>query len=362
MSNIDDILDQFVNGYNVYLPNNKVVDEAFKDLVILVTGAAGSIGSGLVKQLSFCSFKKLIILDIAESGLYDLQQELVINNIQNFETVICDIRNIERLEHVFSAFKPNLIIHTAAYKHVPLMEHNPYEAVTTNVLGTYNVSKLSEKYNVNKFVFISSDKAVNPISIMGATKRVAELCVNYFGEKKLKKTKFVTIRFGNVFGSNGSVVPLFKKQIENGGPITLTHKAIDRYFMPIQEAVQLILETTSLSNESETYIFDMGKPVKIFELARKMISQQGLNYPDDINVKIIGLRPGEKLEEELYFSYETLQSTSNNKIKLVENKKVFDYQEIERKLYDLCSIHPNMDKQEIVSEIKKLVPEYNSTV
>ena len=225
--------------------------------------------------------------------MYDLQQELLSKGVTNFIPIVADIRDHQRIEIIFEKFRPNMIFHAAAYKHVPLMENNPCEAIMINLLGTRKLADLSLKYNVDKFVFVSTDKAVNPTNVMGATKRAAEMYIKCL--HKEGKTKFITTRFGNVLGSNGSVIPLFKKQIEKGGPLTVTHKDITRFFMTIPEASQLVIEAGTMGNGGEIFIFDMGASVKIFDLAKKMIRLSGLNYPNDINIEITGLRPGEKL-------------------------------------------------------------------
>lgn len=357
MSTLDNILQDAIGTGNLpYFPSSGL-GSAFENETILITGASGSIGSELTKQLSSLPCKKLILLDFAESALYDLQQELISNASRNHEIVICDIRNPERLESIFSSYEPTIVLHAAAYKHVPLMEHNPYEAITTNVLGTYNTSVLSVKYGVKKYIFISSDKAVNPTSIMGATKRIAELFISYLSKFNAKNTQLTTVRFGNVLGTSGSVVPLFKKQLERGGPMTLTHQAVERYFMPLPQAARLILETTALSKNNEIFIFEMGTPIKIADLAKKMIQLYGLRYPEDIEIKIIGLRPGEKLKEDLFFQSETPQPTSHEKIKILKVPGSIS-EDIESSIIDLCHIYPNTSKQDILSKIKNLVPEY----
>lgn len=350
--NIEDLL-----GREPIKIDNPLLKEEYDNQVILITGAAGSIGSELVRKLTPYQYKKLILLDNAESSLYDLQLELKNNDIEKFEIVVLDIRNKERLDFIFDTYKPNIVFHAAAYKHVPLMEQNPYEAVTVNVYGTYNVAKLAVKHGADKFVLISTDKAVNPTNVMGATKRIAEMCVCCMRSLGNGKTKFITTRFGNVLGSNGSVIPLFKKQIESGGPITLTHQDIIRYFMTIPEACQLVLEASAMGLGQEIFVFDMGKPVKIFDLAKNLILLSGLKYPEDIDIKIIGLRPGEKIYEELLTSGENIKPTYHEKILIAKCEKV-DAQEIEPLILDLCNISPAAQNIYIVSKIKELVPEY----
>src|SRR5688572_27474584 len=265
---------------------------------ILITGAAGSIGSEIVRQVLRFNIEKLIMLDCAESPLYDLEMEIAEHkSTRKTEPVIADIRNVERMDNVFRTFRPHIVFHAAAYKHVPLMENNPSEAILTNVLGTKVVASLADEYKVDKFVMISTDKAVNPTSIMGASKRIAETYIQSFNVHS--KTKFITTRFGNVLGSNGSVIPRFNKQIEARQPITITHPDITRFFMTIPEACQLVLEAGAMGKGGEIYIFDMGKSVKIVDLAKKMVQLSGLELGKDIQLIFTGLRPGEKLYEEL---------------------------------------------------------------
>ncbi len=340
----------------IRIDNPLLIDE-YNNKVLLVTGAAGSIGSELVRKLSGFQYKKLVIIDNSESALYDLQQELKRNNIINVETIIADVRNKQRLDQIFNSYKPEIIFHAAAYKHVPLMENNPFEAVSVNIFGTYNTAELAMKHGAEKFILISTDKAVNPTNVMGATKRIAEICI--FCQKNIVKgkTKFIITRFGNVLGSNGSVIPLFKKQIESGGPLTVTHKDIIRYFMTIPEASQLVLEAAAMGLGEEIFVFDMGKPIKIVDLAKNMIALSGLNYPNDIDIKIIGLRPGEKIFEELLIDGENTKPTYNEKIMIAKCRDVNENQlEKIKKLLLLDSTSSNI---EIVSIIKDIVPEYN---
>jgi len=337
--------------------SNPVLEDEYDNKIILVTGAAGSIGSELVRKLTNYNFKKLILVDIAESPLYDLQQELIQAGLTKFESLVADIRDLERLNKIFQLYKPKIVFHAAAYKHVPLMENSPYEAVKVNINGTRNIANLSVKHGINKFVLISTDKAVNPTNVMGATKRIAELYVSCLKGKG--QTKFITTRFGNVLGSNGSVIPLFKKQIENGGPLTVTHKDITRYFMTISEASQLVLEAATMGNGGEIFVFDMGKSVKIFDLAKNMIFLSGLNYPDDIKIKITGLRPGEKIYEELLADGENTTATYHEKIMIAKTIK-FDITQIESKIINLCSITSKHQNIEVVSMIKEILPEYIS--
>ena len=304
---IEDLLDRV--PINI---KNKRISNELKDKVIIVTGGAGSIGSELVRQIANCEYKSLIVIDQAESALYDLQQELKQNGFHNFIPIVGDIRDKNRMSSIFQEYKPHMVFHAAAYKHVPLMEYNSYEAIKINVAGTKVIVDLSLDNNVDKFIFVSTDKAVNPTNVMGATKRIAEMYISCAEQQK--KTKFITTRFGNVLGSNGSVIPLFKKQIEKGGPLTVTHKDITRYFMTIPEAAQLVLEAGGMGQGGEIFIFDMGDSVKIFDLAKNMIKLSGLKYPEDIDIKITGLRPGEKLYEELLANGEDTMPTYHKKI------------------------------------------------
>jgi FlaA1/EpsC-like NDP-sugar epimerase len=325
--------------------------------VILVTGAAGSIGSGLVKQIGNYQPKTIILLDQAESALYDLQQELhAKGNHFPFDIVIGDIRNYDRLKRVFEYYKPEYVFHAAAYKHVPLMENNPSEAVLTNVKGSKNLVDLALEYKVQKFVMISTDKAVNPTNVMGASKRVAEIYAQT--KNQLGQTKFVTTRFGNVLGSNGSVIPLFQKQIEQGGPLTITDERITRFFMTIPEACQLVLEAGSMGQGGEIFVFDMGKSVKIIDLAKKMIQLSGLELGKDIEIKVTGLRPGEKLYEELLASEENTILTHNPQILIAKMKENSDEQL--KAIEDLIQLFDSQHNEHIVRKMKEIVPEYIS--
>ena len=349
--NIDDLL-----GRNPIYLEKEIVKQDVKDKTILVTGAAGSIGSGIVKQLSNFQPKKVILLDQAESNLYELEQELKYNHPEfDFSIVVGDICNEKRMTRLFDYFKPDYVFHAAAYKHVPLMEDNPSEAIYTNVYGTKNIVDLSVKYNVKKFVFVSTDKAVNPTNVMGASKRIAEILIQ---TQINSTTRFITTRFGNVLGSNGSVIPLFKKQIELGGPITITDERITRYFMTIPEACQLVLEACSMGNGSEIYVFDMGESVKIIDLAKKMIKLSGLEINKDIEIKVTGLRPGEKLYEELLASDENTKPTHHPKILIAEVRK--NDKNITNKINQLIQLYFDQNNIEIVKLMKEIVPEYKS--
>ena len=337
--------------------SNPVLEEEYDNEIILVSGAAGSIGSEISRKLCKYNFKQLILLDTAESALYNLQQEFIREGISNFEVIVGDVRDRDRMNQIFERYKPKTIFHAAAYKHVPLMENSPYEAVRVNICGTRNMADLSVKHAINKFVFISTDKAVNPTNVMGATKRVAELYVTCLKGKG--QTKFITTRFGNVLGSNGSVIPLFKKQLDEGGPLTVTHSEITRYFMTISEASQLVLEAATMGNGGEIFVFDMGQSVKIFDLAKNMIFLSGLQYPDDIDIKITGLRPGEKIYEELLADGENTKPTYHEKIMIAKTKPI-DSVDIGAKIDQLCAINIKTQNLEIVSLIKNIIPEYIS--
>lgn len=351
--NIDDLLDR-----KQILIDNPIVKKEVNDKVILVTGAAGSIGSEISRQLASYTLKHLILVDQAESDLYDLQQELFQNGMTDFVALVADVRDKKRMREIFKEYRPEKVFHAAAYKHVPLMEDSPYEAVKVNVLGTKNIADLAIKYKVNRFVMVSTDKAVNPTNVMGATKRVAEMYISCVS-KHQEVTKFTTTRFGNVLGSNGSVIPLFKKQIEHGGPLTVTHKDITRYFMTIPEACRLVLEAGTMGVGGEIYIFDMGKSVKIYEMAKRMISLSGLKYPEDIDIKITGLRPGEKLFEELLAAGENTVKTYHEKIMIAKTQQM-NTTEILELIQELAVKKNKLTNIEIVKMLKEMVPEFLS--
>lgn len=333
--------------------------------VIMVTGAAGSIGSELCRQLCKINFKQLVLFDFAETGIYEINLELKKTYPgKPIVSVIGDVRNRERVESQIKLFGPDIIFHAAAYKHVPLMEEYPCEAVRTNVLGTSIVADMAVKYNVERFIMVSTDKAVRPSSVMGATKRLAEMYVQSLGiairQGKIKgRTSFTTTRFGNVLGSNGSVIPLFRKQILDGGPVTVTHPDIIRYFMTIPEACRLVLEAACLGDGNDIFLFDMGKPVKIADMARRMIELAGLVLGKDIDITYTGLRPGEKLYEELLYSKENSVPTGNPKIFkaiCVENS----YEEVNQAIRQLIAVAQTDNKLETVRTMKKIVPDFKS--
>ncbi len=344
--------------------NNNQISDQIKDKVVLVSGAAGSIGSEIVWQVAAFNPKKLILLDQAETPLHHISLEILkCNTTAEIICIIADVRNYDSLERVFNDYKPNIVYHAAAYKHVPLMEMNPQQAIFTNVLGSKYMADLSLKYKAERFVMVSTDKAVNPSNVMGASKRIAEKYVQSLAQKLKKEnnqtTKYITTRFGNVLGSNGSVVPLFTKQIENGGPITITHPDIIRYFMTIPEACQLVLEAGSMGNGGEIYIFDMGKPVKIIDLATKMIKLAGLEPKQDIEIKIVGLRPGEKLYEELLNDGSTTLPTHHEKIMIAQDVQE-DHEFISNQIDELKSLSSAYLVIDTVATMKKIVPEFKS--
>ena len=356
---IEDILERDP----IKLDNKLVAKEIFNKCVI-VTGGAGSIGSEIVRQVAGYKPKKLIIIDHAESPLYQIQLEIK-NTFPklNFEAIINDIRNFEKTESIFQQNTPDVVFHAAAYKHVPLMENYPAEAIFANVQGSKNIADLALKYNAEKFVMVSTDKAVNPSNVMGASKRIAEIYVQALQEysnRDLKKTTgFVTTRFGNVLGSNGSVVPLFKRQIEEGGPLTITHPDIIRYFMTISEACQLVIEAGAMGNGGEVFIFDMGEAVKIIDLAKKIIRLAGYTPYKEIDIKVIGLRPGEKLYEELLNKNSSTLPTYNDKI-MIAKVETYDYDKICNDISELLEFSNSQNKDAIVKKMKAIVPEFIS--
>lgn len=343
----------------------KSISSQLRGKTIMVTGAAGSIGSEIVRQVLNFSPQRIIILDQAETPLHSLCLEIAaLNSNIQIHNVLADVRNKQVLKQVFKLYKPQVVYHAAAYKHVPLMEENPSQAIFTNVMGTKILADLSLKYGAERFVMVSTDKAVNPSNVMGASKRIAEKYVQSLHFKSKKEnanqgTKFITTRFGNVLGSNGSVVPLFKRQIEEGGPITITHPDIIRYFMTIPEACQLVLEAGAMGNGGEIYIFDMGDPVKIIDLARKMIKLAGYSPDKEIKIKIVGLRPGEKLYEELLNDSAKTLPTHHEKIMIAE--EIFsDYEMVSIAIDNLIDVSEITSNVEIVGKMKAIVPEFKS--
>ena len=360
--------------------NNDIIGDQLKGRRVLVTGAAGSIGSEIVRQIAEFGPQMIILNDQSETPLHELHLELQENNLENnFHSFIGDVRDHCRMELLFQTFKPHYVYHAAAYKHVPLMEHNPAEAVRTNVMGTKVVADLSVKYGVQKFVMISTDKAVNPTNVMGASKRIAEIYVqSLFNSFKYQEpavytnglshlnrdrsgvnTRFITTRFGNVLGSNGSVIPRFKAQIQKGGPITVTHPEITRYFMTIPEACRLVLEAGSMGEGGEIFIFDMGKSVKIVELAKKMVRLSGLVPHQDIAIEFSGLRPGEKLYEELLNDLENTMPTHHEKI-MVAQVREYHFQTINEHIRELIKLSCEYKDRQVVVKMKEIVPEFKS--
>lgn len=353
---IEDLLGRRV----IEMDNPKVAGE-INSKTILLTGAAGSIGSEILRQLIRYLPSKIILIDQSETGIFELENEIqgkLPVNIKIF-SYVTDICNSDRMSKIFKEHKPDWVFHAAAYKHVPLMENNPYESVRNNVLGTKILADLAVENNIDKFIMISTDKAVNPTNVMGATKRLAEMYTQSLNNLEGVNTKFIATRFGNVLGSNGSVIPLFKKQIEAGGPITITHPEITRYFMTIPEACELVLEAASMGSGGEVFVFDMGESVKIIDLAKKMIALSGLTLNKDIHIKVTGLRPGEKLYEELLSTDENTLPTHHEKI-LIAKVNTRSYAELEIVLGDLDSLIQFGTNYQIVMKLKEIIPEYLS--
>ena len=327
--------------------------------VCMVTGGGGSIGSELCRQLAKCSPARLIILDIYENNAYDIQQELIrkYGGELNLSVEIASVRDYAKLDLIFNKYKPQLVFHAAAHKHVPLMEGNPEEAIKNNVVGTLNTAILADKHKSEKFILISTDKAVNPTNVMGATKRCCEMIIQYLSQQPTY-TVFAAVRFGNVLGSNGSVVPLFKRQIEQGGPVTVTHPDIIRFFMTIPEAVSLVLEAGRLAKGGEIFVLDMGAPVKVLTLAENMIRMSGYEPYEDMDIQFIGLRPGEKLYEEILMDEEGLTKTDNNRIFIGQQVKI-DPVVFPKELYDLKQIALHGTRQELLDKLVQIVPTFH---
>ncbi len=356
---IEDLLER-----DPILLDNQKISKQIAGRVAMITGAAGSIGSEVVRQLIHFQPQKLILLDQSESGLYDLNTEirhLFKKGIEQIELIleVANVTDETRMRHIFDQYNPQFVFHAAAYKHVPLMEEHPYEAIKTNVFGSKIVADLAVEYGVKKFVMISTDKAVNPTNVMGATKRLAEMYVQSLNERFTNSTRFIITRFGNVLGSNGSVVPLFKKQIQSGGPITVTHPEVIRYFMTIPEACQLVLEAGSMGKGGEIFVFDMGEPVKIIDLAHKMVQLSGLRPNKDIQITFTGLRPGEKLYEELLGDKEHTLPTYHPKIQIAQVYSL-PFLTLSEALQDLKRALKKGEKNEIVMNLKLMVPEFLS--
>lgn len=350
-------IEELLERAPIKLDINKIESQV-TNKVVMVTGAAGSIGSEMVRQLIKFKPANLILFDQAETPLYDVEMELrEQQNCFNFEVVIGDIADPVRVEKVFKKYKPEIIYHAAAYKHVPMMENNPAESIKTNVFGTKTIADFAIKYNAKRFVMVSTDKAVNPTNVMGASKRLAEIYTQSLNGSS--KTAFITTRFGNVLGSNGSVIPRFRKQIAEGGPITVTHPQITRFFMTIPEACQLVLEAGAMGTGGEIFIFDMGESVKIVDLAKKMIKLSGLQLGKDIQISFTGLRPGEKLYEELLADKENTLPTHHSQI-MIAKVRSYKHEEVERNILDLVGMLGDQNNLEIVDKMKKIVPEFIS--
>ena len=356
--NIEDVLDR-----EPIVLDNKYLEFQIADKVVMITGAAGSIGSEIVRQLTLFKPEKLILVDLAESPLVELGLEIEeVFNFRNIIQIVADVSNLSRMERVFEDYKPEIVYHAAAYKHVPMMEMMPYEAVRVNILGTKTIADLTVKYKAERFVMISTDKAVNPTNVMGCSKRVAEIYIqslSNFTKESGGPSRFITTRFGNVLGSNGSVIPRFQKQILSGGPITVTDEGITRFFMTIPEACQLVLEAGAMGKGGEIFIFDMGKPVRIVDMAEKMIKLSGKVPYQDIDIVFTGLRPGEKLTEELLAKKENIMPTHHQKIMKAKVRE-YNYLEVKNDVEQLIFILIHQNDIDLVSKMKMMVPEYVS--
>ncbi len=354
---IEDLL-----GRDVVSMEDGNAKKLIKDRVCMVTGGGGSIGSELCRQIASAEPQKLVIVDIYENNAYEIQQELVMKygKALDLEVHIASVRDAGKMQKLFDSVRPDLVFHAAAHKHVPLMETDPEEAIKNNVRGTYNCAKLAMEYNVQKFVLVSTDKAVNPTNVMGATKRCCEMIVQYFAQQETA-TEYAAVRFGNVLGSNGSVIPLFEKQIAEGGPITVTHPDIIRYFMTIPEAVALILQAGAMAKGGEIFVLDMGEPVKILSLAEHLIKLHGKEPYVDIDIKFSGLRPGEKLFEELLMDEEGLKKTENKKIFIGKQIEI-DAESFTKRLDDICDSAFDNDSDRVVEKLREIVPTFNHVV
>ena len=357
IKNIRDVEIEDLLGRETININTKEISNYLENKTILVTGGGGSIGSELCRQIAKVNPKKLILLDIYENNAYEIQQELIrkYKDKLNLEVIVGSIRDEKRLDSIFAKYKPEVVFHAAAHKHVPLMEKSPCEAIKNNVFGTRNVALMADKYKVKRFVLISTDKAVNPTNIMGATKRCAEMIIQTMNEKS--KTEFVAVRFGNVLGSNGSVIPLFKKQIEEGGPITVTHPEVTRFFMTIPEAVSLVIQAGAMAKGGEIFVLNMGESVKIVDLAKNLISLSGFEPDVDIKIEFSGLRPGEKLYEELLMDEEGLKQTNHNKIFIGKPINI-NIEKLEKDLKLLKLAVENEEAEAIEYIMKSLVPTF----
>lgn len=359
MENFRDVEIEDLLGRDPIKLDNKKIGELIKNKPVLVTGGGGSIGSELCRQIIKFNPSNLIIVDNYENNLYDIEQELRFNYPKaTISAIVANVREKDRLNEIFARYTPYLVFHAAAHKHVPLMEVSPLEAIKNNVFGTFNVVNCADEYNVKRFILISTDKAVNPTNIMGATKRLCEMIVQ--AKNKVSKTEFAAVRFGNVLGSNGSVIPLFKKQIANGGPVTVTHKDITRFFMTIPEAVSLVLQAMSYAEGGEIFVLDMGEPIKIYDMAEKLIRLMGYEPNVDMQIKVTGLRPGEKLYEEILMNEEGLMETKHEKIHVAPPMEI-NMSMVGKKLTTLRELlkeNDNENKDRIKSVMKELVPTY----
>jgi FlaA1/EpsC-like NDP-sugar epimerase len=354
--NVEDLL-----GREPVKFDNKDVRDFIEGKVCMVTGGGGSIGSELVRQIAKYSPKQLIIVDIYENNAYEIQQEMVMEygGSLNLVTLIASVRDYQRMNAIFKKYKPDVVFHAAAHKHVPLMEGSPMEAIKNNVAGTFNVAFLSLFNKVKKFVMISTDKAVNPTNVMGASKRCCEMIVQYLAQQKASTTEFVCTRFGNVLGSNGSVIPLFKKQIEQGKPVTVTHPDIIRYFMTIPEAVSLVMEAASIAKGGEIFVLDMGQPVKIVTLAENLIRMYGKVPYTDVEIKFTGLRPGEKIREELLMNEEGLEKT-RNKLIFIGKQLEIDGDHFIKQLWNLKNSAEKNENAEAIRALHEIVPTFTT--
>ena len=345
--------------------DNPIINQNLQGKKVLITGAAGSIGSEIARQIAVMDIEQLILIDQAESALYDIQQTLknkISEEKQNkIHYIVSSVRDQKRMSSLFNKYRPQVVFHAAAYKHVPLMEKFPYEAINTNIYGTKIIADLANEFEAEKFVMVSTDKAVNPTNVMGATKRVAEIYVNCIS--RISKTNYIVTRFGNVLGSNGSVIPLFKRQLDYGGPLTVTHPDITRFFMTIPEACQLVLEAAIMGKGGEIFVFDMGESMKIIDLAKRMIRLSGYKYPEEIDIKIVGLRPGEKIYEELLATDENTVKTHHEKI-MIAKVNTDKCDKNKNLIEELCQMASQIEKHEhvinLVAQIKEIVPEFKS--
>jgi FlaA1/EpsC-like NDP-sugar epimerase len=360
LKKIRDVQVEDLLGRDQIVLDNEGISEYLYNKTVMVTGGGGSIGSELCRQIAKFKPKELLIFDIYENNAYDLQNELRYSNPElKLKVIIASVRDRKRLEKVFNEFRPEVVFHAAAHKHVPLMEDNPSEAVKNNIFGTVNVAEFADKFGSKRFVLISTDKAVNPTNIMGASKRACEMVVQAMD--RISKTEFVAVRFGNVLGSNGSVIPLFKKQIANGGPVTVTHRDITRFFMTIPEAAQLVLQAGAYAEGGEIFVLDMGKPVKIYDLACDLIRLSGFEPDKDIKIEVTGLRPGEKLYEELLMAEEGLGKTKHDKI-FVGRPTFSDIEVLKRTFEEMIHIIENGTREELIRKVEELVPTYRREI